>query len=118
MTIPQCSPQRNYLAHREEIDAAIARVLASGRYILGEEVEAFERELAAYLGGGECVGVASGTDALHLACRALDLGPGDEAIVPGPGSSRMVSGMRPKSRPPSSSAGPCSRGQGLTTNVW
>jgi len=81
MTIPQCSPQRNYLAHREEIDAAIARVLASGRYILGEEVEAFERELAAYLGGGECVGVASGTDALHLALRAAGIGHGDVVIT-------------------------------------
>src|SRR4029079_13555426 len=72
---------RNYLAHREEIDAAIARVLASGRYILGEEVEAFEREFAAYLGGGECVGVASGTDALHLALRAAGIGHGDAEIT-------------------------------------
>ena len=81
MTIPQCSPQRSYLAHRAEIDAAVARVLASGRYILGSEVEAFEREFAAYLGGGECVGVASGTDALHLALRAAGIGPGDVVIT-------------------------------------
>ena len=81
MDIPQCSPQRNTLAHRDEIDAAIARVLAAGRYILGDEVAAFEHEFAAYLGGGECIGVASGTDALHLALRAAGVGSGDVVIT-------------------------------------
>jgi dTDP-4-amino-4,6-dideoxygalactose transaminase len=72
-------------AYRElegEIDAAVGRVLDSGRYILGEEVESFEREYAAFAGARECVGVASGLDALHLALRALGIGPGDEVLVP------------------------------------
>lgn len=59
------------------VEAAIRRVLASGRYILGPEVEGFEREFAHYLGaGGEAVGVANGTDALELALRAAGVGPG------------------------------------------
>jgi len=67
---------------RAEIDAAIARVLDDGRYILGPEVAAFERELADYLGARHAIGVANGTDALTIALRALDVGPGDEVIVP------------------------------------
>lgn len=72
-------------AYRElkaEIDAAIQRVLDSGWYILGPEVEAFEAEWAAYCGADHAVGVANGLDALILALRALDIGPGDEVIVP------------------------------------
>jgi len=72
-------------AYRElqpEIDAAVARVLASGRYILGEEVKAFEEEYAAYCEARHCIGVANGLDALHLTLRALGVGPGDEVIVP------------------------------------
>ncbi len=57
------------------------RVLESGRYILGPEVAAFEAEFADYLGGGHCVGVGSGTEAVHLALAALDVGPGDEVIT-------------------------------------
>ncbi len=68
--IPQCDPRANYLAHKSEIDEAIARVLANGRYILGPEVEAFEREFAEYLGVAHVVGVANGTDALTIALRA------------------------------------------------
>lgn len=64
-----------------EIEAAIARVLASGRLILGPEVRAFEQEFAAWVGAREAVGVASGTDALILALRALEIGPGDEVIT-------------------------------------
>ncbi len=75
--IPQTNPKTNYLAHKESIDIAIARVLESGRYILGSEVTAFEGEFAAYLGGKHAVAVASGTDALHLALRACGVGPGD-----------------------------------------
>jgi dTDP-4-amino-4,6-dideoxygalactose transaminase len=67
---------------RAEIDAAIARVLDGGAYILGPEVEAFERELAAYLGVRHVVGVANGTDALTIALQALGVGPGDEVVVP------------------------------------
>ena len=64
-------PKSGFLAHAEEIRAAIERVLASGHYILGPEVEAFEREWAAYLGGGYAVGVANGTEAIELALRAV-----------------------------------------------
>jgi dTDP-4-amino-4,6-dideoxygalactose transaminase len=67
---------------RAEIDAAIARVLDGGAYILGPEVEAFERELAAYLGVEHVVSVANGTDALTIALQALGVGPGDEVVVP------------------------------------
>lgn len=61
---------------------AIERVLASGRYVLGPEVEAFEREFAQAVGARHCVGVANGTEALMLALRALGVGPDDEVIVP------------------------------------
>jgi dTDP-4-amino-4,6-dideoxygalactose transaminase len=72
-----------YQRHRAEVDAAIARVLASQQFILGPEVEAFEAELGTYLGGGlHAVGVSNGTDALRLALMALGVGPGDEVVVP------------------------------------
>ena len=67
---------------RPEIDAAIARVLDSGWYILGPEVEAFEAEFAGYCQADHAIGLANGLDALHLALRAMDVGPGDEVIVP------------------------------------
>jgi dTDP-4-amino-4,6-dideoxygalactose transaminase len=72
-------------AYRElkpEIDAAVSRVLESGWYILGPEVEAFESDWAAYCEAKHAVGLANGLDALTLALRALDIGPGDEVIVP------------------------------------
>jgi dTDP-4-amino-4,6-dideoxygalactose transaminase len=68
-------------AHRREIDAAVARVLDSGWFILGPEGEAFERELAGALGARDAVAVANGTDALHLALRALGVGAGDEVVT-------------------------------------
>jgi dTDP-4-amino-4,6-dideoxygalactose transaminase len=81
--IPQCDPRASYLAQREDIDSAIARTLAAGRYILGPEVEAFEREFAVFTGTGGALGVGNGTDALELALRALGVGPGDSvATVP------------------------------------
>lgn len=67
---------------REELDAAMRRVLDSGWYILGPEVEAFEEEFARYCGVTYCVGVGNGLDALQLILRAMDIGPGDEVIVP------------------------------------
>jgi dTDP-3-amino-3,4,6-trideoxy-alpha-D-glucose transaminase len=71
-----------YLAHREEIDAAVRRVLESGSYILGAELARFEAEFSAWLGVRHAIGVSSGTAALELILRALDVGPGDEVIVP------------------------------------
>ena len=65
-----------------EIDEAIQRVLDSGRYILGPEVEAFEAEYATYCEANHAIGVADGLDALHLALLAMEVGPGDEVIVP------------------------------------
>ena len=75
--ILQSSPHAGYLAHQAEIDAAVARTLGSGWYILGAEVAAFEQEFAAYLGVAHAVGVANGTDGLRLAMRACGIGPGD-----------------------------------------
>lgn len=65
-----------------ELQAALARVLASRRYLLGPELEAFESEFAAFCGVRHCVGVASGLSAIELALRAAGIGPGDEVIVP------------------------------------
>ena len=80
--VPFLDPRAAYLELKPEIDAAIARVLDSGCYILGPEVEAFEAEWAAYCGAAHAVGVGNGLDALTLALRALEIGPGDEVIVP------------------------------------
>ncbi len=71
-----------YAELQSEIDAAVQRVLASGWYVLGPEVEGFEAEFSAYCGVGGTVAVANGLDALHLALRAMDVGAGDEVIVP------------------------------------
>lgn len=70
-------PRGGYLSHAPEIAAAINRVLDSGWYILGPEVEAFEREFSVYQGGGATVGVANGTEALELALRAAGVRPGE-----------------------------------------
>jgi len=72
---------REYRSIRSEIEAAIAGVLSRGWFVLGPEVEAFEREFAAYLGATYCVGVASGTEALALALMACGVGCGDEVIT-------------------------------------
>ncbi len=79
--IPPCDPHAEYLACQAEIDAAIHGVLERGRYILGDEVRAFEAEFAAYLGAQHAVGVASGTDALQLALTACGVGAGAEVIT-------------------------------------
>jgi dTDP-4-amino-4,6-dideoxygalactose transaminase len=81
LRIPQTDPKAGYLAHAGEIEAAIADVLNSGWYILGRELAAFEQEFAAYLGSPHVIGVASGTDALHLALRICGIGPGDAVIT-------------------------------------
>jgi len=82
MNVPFLDLQAPYIELRKEIDCAIKRVLESGWYILGEEVDSFEREYAEYCEAQHCVGVASGLDALHLALLAFGVGPGDEVIVP------------------------------------
>ena len=80
--IPLIDLARRYAAHATELDAAIARALRSGRWLLGPELDALESELAAWSGYGHAVGVASGTDALVFALRASGIGPGDEVLVP------------------------------------
>ncbi len=74
---------RTFRLHQDEYEAAALRVLRSGWYIMGEELDAFEREFASWLGMAHCVGVGCGQDALILALRALGIGPGDEVIVAG-----------------------------------
>lgn len=80
-SIPQAFPGARFARYRDELDAAIQRVLDSNRYILGPEVEAFESRFARYLGAANCVGVGNGTDAIRIALRALGIGPGDEVIT-------------------------------------
>ncbi len=82
MTIPFLDLRSAYLELKDDIDAAVARVLESGWYVLGGEVDAFEDEWARYCEAHHAVGVANGLDALTLALRALDIGPGHEVIVP------------------------------------
>ncbi|MDD2272284.1 MAG: DegT/DnrJ/EryC1/StrS family aminotransferase [Desulfuromonadaceae bacterium] len=82
MTIPFLNLKSPYIELKEELDAAYQRVMESGWYILGNEVEAFESEFAAYCEAKHCVGVGNGLEALHLIVRAYEIGPGDEVIVP------------------------------------
>jgi len=79
--VPYVDLPAQYAADREEILAALDRTLASGRYILGEEVERFERDLARICGVDHTIAVGNGTDALILALLALEIGPGDEVIT-------------------------------------
>lgn len=79
--IPVLFPLAQYRAHKDAIQAAIADVLEGGTYILGQEVAAFERAFAKFCGVEHAVGVGSGTDALILALKALDIGRGDEVIT-------------------------------------
>lgn len=81
MRVPFLDLAAVYPVLKPDIDAAVARVLASGRYIGGEEVERFEGEFARYCGTGHCAGTGNGFDALHLALRAFDIGGGDEVIL-------------------------------------
>lgn len=80
-SIVQNDVKAGYLSIKEEIDSAISRVLQRGRYILGEEVQAFEREFSAYVGVRFGIGVGSGTEALHLALRSCGVASGDEVIT-------------------------------------
>lgn len=83
MKVPFLDVGSGYRELKAAIDDAVMRVLNGGVYIMGEELEAFEREYADWCGASHAVGVASGLDALTLALRAMDVGPGDEVIVPG-----------------------------------
>lgn len=82
MKIPFLDVRASYAELSDELDAAYRRVMESGWFILGAELEAFETEFAAYCGVAHCVGVGNGLDALHLILRAMKIGPGDEVIVP------------------------------------
>jgi len=79
--VPFSQPGRAIESIREELTAAIAGVLDSGRFILGEQVLGFEREFADSLGASQAIGVGSGTDAIEIALRALGIGPGDEVVT-------------------------------------
>src|SRR6201988_44609 len=79
--IPSLDLKIQYQSIKSEIDAAIAGVLERGQFVLGSEIEAFEKEFAAYSGADECIALNSGTSALHLALLAAGIGPGDEVIT-------------------------------------
>lgn len=80
--IPFLDVRRLHLEIREHLEAAFRRVLDSGWFVLGPEVEAFEAEFALFCGVRQCVGVGNGLDALHLLLLAYGIGPGDEVVVP------------------------------------
>ena len=80
--IPFLDLKAPYLELKQELDDAIGRVVSSGWFIGGPELDQFEAEYASYCGASQAIGVANGLDALHLALRAMDVGPGDEVIVP------------------------------------
>jgi dTDP-3-amino-3,4,6-trideoxy-alpha-D-glucose transaminase len=82
MGVPLFDTSAALIPLREQLRAAVARVLDSERYILGPEVTAFEQEFSAYCGSGHAVGVANGTEAITIALRAMGVGPGDEVVVP------------------------------------
>lgn len=82
MNVPFLDIKASHAEVLPQLQTAFDRVLSSGWFVLGSEVEAFEREFAAYCGAEHCIGTANGLDALHLILRALKIGPGDEVIVP------------------------------------
>jgi dTDP-4-amino-4,6-dideoxygalactose transaminase len=81
MIVPFNDLRAEYYSLQEEIDGAIRRVLESGKFVMGEELDAFEKEFALYCGAKHAIGVGSGTGALHLALLACGIGPGDEVIT-------------------------------------
>lgn len=82
MNVPFLDIKSSWIEVKDDLDTAFNRVTNSGWYILGTEVELFEKEFAQYCGTQLCVGVANGLDALILILRAMGIGPGDEVIVP------------------------------------
>ena len=81
MAIPLVDLRAQYYSVKEEVDSALQRVLENGQFILGPEVRTLEKEIAQYCGVKYGIGVASGTDALHLALLASGIGPNDEVIT-------------------------------------
>ncbi|HEY9679738.1 MAG TPA: DegT/DnrJ/EryC1/StrS family aminotransferase [Drouetiella sp.] len=81
MKVPFGDMKVHYQAYKAQIDGAVQRVLESGHYILGPELDQFEKEFANFLGSGFVAGCASGTEAIYLALAACDVGPGDEILV-------------------------------------
>ncbi len=79
--IPMVDLKAQYAPIQDEIEAAVIDVLRSGWYVMGPQHDALEKEMAEYVGVEHALGVASGTDALHLALRAAGIGPGDEVIT-------------------------------------
>src|ERR671921_2728771 len=82
MSVPFVDLQAQYRSIKSEVDAAIQRVLDTSAFVLGREVEAFERAFGEYLGARFCVGVSNGTAAVQLALTACGVGPGDGVLVP------------------------------------
>jgi dTDP-4-amino-4,6-dideoxygalactose transaminase len=80
-SIPLLDLTQQYQSIKDEVSAVVSEVLASGQYIKGQRVQAFEQHFAQYIGTQECVACNSGTDALYLALKALKIGPGDEVIT-------------------------------------
>jgi len=81
ITIPAENITRQYLRIQDEVQAAIAEVLPTGKYVLGPQLHAFEEEFAAFCQTKYCLGISNGTEALHLALAACGVGPGDEVIT-------------------------------------
>ena len=100
MKIPLVDLKAQYGSIKEEIDEAVRRVIERGEFILGPEVEALEKEVAAYLGVKYAVGVASGTDALQLALLACGIKPSDEVITT-PFTFSLIPGLLLTTIPPS-----------------
>jgi dTDP-4-amino-4,6-dideoxygalactose transaminase len=82
MSVPLFDTSAPIAPLRDELRDAISRVVDSETFVLGPEVQAFERELATFVGVGDAVGVGNGTDALTIALRAMGVGPGDDVVVP------------------------------------
>ena len=82
MQVPFLNLKTPYLELKKELDEAYQRVMESGWYIMGNELQAFEQEFAQYCGVKHCIGVGNGLEALHLVLRAWGIGAGDEVIVP------------------------------------
>ncbi len=86
-------PASDCLDHQDMILRAVQRVMCGGQFILGHEVSCFEEEFATYLGAGHAIGTGSGTDAIELMLRALDIGPGDHVVVPAQAPSAVAAGV-------------------------